>query len=96
MTPKITPDPSELREIPIKRCYLPFVLTAPCDACGKDATCDLDRDGSYLSYPSTVAPNVAWVYCEPCRRETRVGVRVTFSIEGCEAPPEEPEVEEEE
>jgi len=91
MTPTISPDPSNLREIPIKRFYLPFTLAAPCEGCGKPATCNLDTDGGYLSYPSTVSPNIAWVYCAPCRRETRVGVRITFTIEGCEAPPEPPD-----
>jgi hypothetical protein len=78
--PKITPDPADLTELSIKRFYLPFVVSDACAKCGKQAEADLDRDGSYLSYPSLVKPERVYLYCEACEREWCVCIRVTFSL----------------
>ena len=78
--PKITPDPADLTELDIKRFYLPFVVSDACPKCGKEAAAELDRDGSYLSYPSLVKPERVYLYCEACKREWCVCLRVSFSL----------------
>jgi len=78
--PKITPDPSTLTEISIKRFYLPFVVSDACPKCGKESETDLHQDGSYLSYPSLVKPERVYLWCETCKREWCVCVRVSFSL----------------
>lgn len=92
---KIIPDPSTLVEINIKRFYLPFVVTDPCPTCGKEASCDLYQDGSYISYPSLVKPEAIYFYCEPCRKEWAGWVQIRFSLTPCDAPAQTEETEEE-
>jgi len=88
MPPRLVPDPTHLREIPIKRFYLPFRIEDTCAVCGGVASADLDTDGSYLSYPSLGQPIRSWVYCPTCKREQVVGLHLTFSIATCEPPAE--------
>ena len=78
--PRIEPDPSDLTEIPIKRFYLPFVVTDTCPKCGAEASSDLTRDGEYLSYPSLTKPEEIYLSCGTCGRQWSVRVRLSFSF----------------
>lgn len=85
---RLVPDPTDLRVVPVKRFYLPFVIEADCKVCGDVVTCDLNTDGGYLSYPALGTPTLHYVYCERCKREQPVGLLLNFSIQMCEPPPE--------
>ena len=78
--PRIEPDPSALTEIPIKRFYLPFVVSDTCPKCGAKASADLMRDGEYLSYPSLKKPEAVYLSCETCGKEWTVHLRLSFSL----------------
>jgi hypothetical protein len=78
--PQITPDPADLTELSIKRFYLPFIVSDTCPKCSQVAEADLNRDGSYLSYPSLTKPERVYLYCESCKKDWCVCIRVTFSL----------------
>lgn len=46
----------------IKRCYLPFDVTAPCPKCGHSHTIPLSEH--YLSYPIFGKPSYVYFSCE--------------------------------